>query len=166
MINKCLKKINKPILTDMKINQISFLLIVLCILISCNGQSVKSNDPVVFAQAQDPELEKAKQDALLKLDYFIKSFNTHINDTTYQYSLKVDFIDNGEHEHMWISLNRIENGQFIGFLGNEPQIVKNIKYGDWVKITKDQIEDWIIVDIKTDSMEGGYSVKVLQKRQN
>ena len=149
----------------MKIKQTIFLLIATCILISCSGQNTKSSDPVVYANAKDPELEKAKQDALSKLDYFINSFNVHSKDTTYQYSLKIDFIDNGEHEHMWISLNKIMNGQFQGLLGNDPQIIKNIKFGDIVKVTKDQIEDWIIMDTKTNTWEGGYSVKVLQKRQ-
>jgi uncharacterized protein YegJ (DUF2314 family) len=149
----------------MTTKQAIYLLIMTCILISCSGQTTKSNDPVVYANANDPELDKAKQDALSKLDYFINSFNTHSNDTVYQYSLKVDFNDNGEHEHMWISLDKIDNGQFQGLLGNEPAIVKNIKLGDFVKITKDQIEDWIIFDTKTNNWEGGYSVKVLQNRQ-
>jgi uncharacterized protein YegJ (DUF2314 family) len=149
----------------MRIKLIITLLIATCNLISCSGQNAKSSDPVVYANAIDPELEKAKQDALSKLDYFIDSFNIHSNDTTFQYSLKVDFVDNGEHEHMWISLNKIVNGQFQGLLGNEPQIVKNIKFGDLVSVTKDQIEDWIIMDVKKDNWEGGYSVKVLLKRQ-
>jgi len=149
----------------MIINKTFMLLITTCILISCGGQSKKSNDPVVFAQGNDPELEQAKKDALSTFDYFIKSFNSHFTDTTYSFSLKADFTFNGEHEHMWISLNKIENDKFYGLLGNEPQIIKNIKYGDLVNISKDQIEDWIIFNTKTNNFEGGYSAKVLQKRQ-
>lgn len=141
------------------------LLIATCFLISCGGQSTKSNDPVVYGQGNDPELEQAKKDALSTLDYFIKTFNYHSSDTTYHFSLKADFIDNGEHEHMWISLNKIENTKFQGLLSNEPQIIKNIKYGDLVTISRDQIEDWILLDTKTNNWEGGYSAKILQKRQ-
>jgi uncharacterized protein YegJ (DUF2314 family) len=149
----------------MKIEKTTLLLITTCFLISCSGQSTKSKDPIVYAQAKDPELEQAKRDAISTLDYFIKSFNSLSSDTTHHFSLKADFIDNGEHEHMWISLNRIENENFQGKLGNDPQIIKNIKYGDLVKITRDQIEDWIILDTKTNKWEGGFSAKVLQKRQ-
>jgi Uncharacterized protein conserved in bacteria len=149
----------------MKIKQIIFLLAVACILVSCNGQSTKSKSSIVFAEANDPELEKAKQDALSTLDSFIKSYNEHSNSSIYEYYLKVDFIDGEEHEHMWISVNKIENGQFEGTLANEPEVIKNIKLGDSVKIEKEQIEDWIIVDTETDEMEGGYSVKVLQERE-
>ena len=148
----------------MKTRQIIFLLIAACILTSCNGQSTKSKDTVVYAESNDPELEKAKQDALLNLGSFIESYNAHSNDSVYEYYLKVDFIDNEEHEHMWISVNKIENGQFEGVLSNNPQIIKNVKFGDLVKIKKDQIEDWIIMNTETDEMEGGYSVKVFQNR--
>lgn len=135
---------------------------VLTTLMSCGGQSAKT-DPVVYAESDDPELLQARQDALDNLDYFIGSFNEHSHDTTFQYSLKADFIDNGQHEHMWISLMKIDNEQFTGYLGNNPQIVKNVKYGDMITIARSQIEDWIIVDTKSNNMEGGYSVKVLQK---
>ena len=150
----------------MKIRQIVFPLIIACVLISCNRQSPKSNDLIVQAPSQDPELEKAKQDALLNFDSFIKSYNTHSNDLNYYYYLKTDFIDDGEHEHMWILVNKIENERFEGTLDNEPITVKNVKFGDLIKITKDQIEDWIIVDTETDKQEGGYSVKVLNNRMH
>lgn len=149
----------------MKIRQIVFLLIVVCFLVSCNGQSTKSKDSIVYAESNDPELEKAKQEALSNLDSFIESYNVHSNDLAYEYYLKIDFTDNEEHEHMWISVNKIENGQFEGLLSNEPQIIKNVKFGDLIKIKKDQIEDWIIMNTETDEMEGGYSVKVFQNRE-
>jgi uncharacterized protein YegJ (DUF2314 family) len=104
---------------------------------SCRGQSNKSNVPIIYAEAEDPELEKAKQDALSNLNFFIKSFNTHSNDTIFQYSLKADFIENGTHEHMWISLHKIENDLYYGVIGNEPQLIKNIQFGDVVKTNKD-----------------------------
>ena len=138
---------------------------VACILISCNGQSTKSKNSIVYAESNDPELEKAKQDALSNLDSFIESYNAHSSDLVYEYYLKIDFIDNEEHEHMWVLVNKIENEQFEGVLSNEPQIIKNIKFGDLVKIKRDQIEDWIIMNTETDEMEGGYSVKVLQNRK-
>jgi uncharacterized protein YegJ (DUF2314 family) len=149
----------------MKVKKITLLLITACLISSCGGQSTKSKDPIVYAEGNDPELEQAKKDALSTLDYFMKTFNIHSSDTAFHFSLKADFIDNGEHEHMWISLNKIENAKFQGLLGNEPQIIKNIKYGDLVTISRDQIEDWIILDTKTNNWEGGYSVKILQKRQ-
>jgi uncharacterized protein YegJ (DUF2314 family) len=149
----------------MKIKQILITLISPFILFSCAGPSVKSNDPIISVPEKDPELEKAQKDALANLDYFIKSFNAHLMDTLFHYSLKVDFVKNEEHEHMWITLKKIINDKFQGILDSDPEIIKNIKSGDLIIITKDQIEDWMIIDTKTKSWEGGFSVKVLEKRK-
>ena len=149
----------------MKIKLFILALVISCFFISCNGQSKKSEVPVVYAEANDPELEKAKQEALSTLNQFISSFEKYSKTTKYQYFLKTDFVDNGSHEHMWISINKIDKGTFYGVLDNDPEIVKNIKAEDTVQITKEQIEDWLILNNKTNEMEGGYSEKVFEKRE-
>jgi len=150
----------------MNIRTAIFLVITSFVLISCSGQTTKTNDPIVYAKSEDPELEKAKQDAIFNLDYFIKSFQSKSTDTIIQYSIKMDFTDNGEHEHMWILVNNFENGKFNGYLGNEPEIVKNVKIGQQIIIDKNLIEDWLIMDTRTGKWEGGYSIKVLMNRKN
>jgi len=142
-----------------------FILLLIPFLSSCGGKSNKTNVPVVEALANDPELEQAQKEALANLDYFLKTFETNTKDTSFSFSLKADFIENDEHEHMWISFNKMENGQFQGYLENDPQILKNIKYGDLVKLKKEQIEDWIIFNSKDNKMEGGYSTKVFLERE-
>lgn len=149
----------------MKIKLIALLLITSAIVISCNRKTNKTDDPIVSAPANDQELEMAKNKAQSNLAVFVNSFQEHTNDTTYQYSVKADFTQNGEHEHMWISLNKIDKDQFIGTLGNDPQFITNMKFGDPITLTKKQIEDWTIMNSNTNQMEGGYSVKVLQSRQ-
>ena len=57
----------------------------------------------------------------------------------------------------------MEDDQFYGYLENDPQIMKNVKYGDLVELKKEQIEDWIIFNTKDNKMEGGYSTKILFK---
>ena len=149
----------------MKIKLIAFLLITSAIIISCNRKTSKTDDPTVTAPANDPELEMAKNKAQSNLAVFVNSFQEHSNDTVYEYAIKADFTQNGEHEHMWISVSKINNDQFIGTLGNDPQFITNMKFGDPITLTKKQIEDWMIMNNNTNEMEGGYSVKVLQSRQ-
>jgi len=144
----------------------SYLLIVYLLILSCGRPSSKSYDPIVYAEADDPELLQARNEAIKSLDYFIDSFSKHQNDTIFNFSVKADFVDNGQHEHMWVDVEKIENDQFIGYLGNEPQIVKNLKYRDLVSINKSQIEDWLIVDSRTNQYEGGFSAKVFVKRNS
>ena len=133
---------------------------------SCREQTSRTGVPIVYAEGNDPELEKARIEALESLDYFIQSFRKNSNDTIFQYSVKMDFIDNGEHEHMWIMVSKFENGIFSGYLGSEPQIVKNVKVGQYVNVEKELIEDWLIMDTKTGNWEGGYSIKILLNRKN
>lgn len=134
-------------------------------LAKCKGQSTNTNDSVVFREANDPELDKAKHEALSNLEYFLNSFNQHSNDGQFEYSLKADFIENGKHEHMWIDLTKYSEGKFFGTLANDPQILKRIKYRDPVEINRDQIEDWLIYDVSTENYEGGFSIKVMQNRK-
>ncbi len=111
----------------MKIRTAIFLAFTSFILISCDGQTNKTNDPIVYAKSGDPELEKAKQEALSNLDYFITSFQSNSNDTILEYYVKMDFIDNGEHEHMWVYVSKYANEEFYGFLANEPEIIEKCK---------------------------------------
>ena len=150
----------------MKFRIAIFLVFTSYVLISCGGQTNKTNDPIVYAKSGDPELEKAKLDALSNLDYFIKSFQSNSNDTIFEYYVKMDFIDNGEHEHMWLFVSKYVNDAFFGFLANEPEIVKNVKNGQPLEVTKDLIEDWVILDSRTGKKEGDYSSKVLLNQEN
>jgi uncharacterized protein YegJ (DUF2314 family) len=125
----------------------------------------KNEVPIVNAEANDPELAKATQEALSHLDKFVSSFQKNANGTKYAYFLKTDFVDNGSHEHMWISITKIENGRYYGVLDNDPVTVTNVKAGDAVNITKDQIEDWLIMNNKSGEMQGNYSQKVFEGRE-
>ena len=143
---------------------LKFLLVIL-IFSACMGTTQNSGDPVVYAEENDPELEQARQDALANLDDFLSLFEKYKTDTTKQFSIKTDFVENGEHEHMWVSVVESDSSHFRGYLGNDPQIVSNVSYGDWISVEHKDIEDWIIYHTLNDSMQGGYSVKVFQSRE-
>lgn len=66
---------------------------------------------------------------------------------------------------MWISLDEIKDEKYSEILGNQPQILKNFKYGDSVTVERKQIEDWLIVNTTTKQWEGGYLIKVLHDRK-
>lgn len=101
----------------MRTEQILYFLFAVCLLVSCGHQPINPADPVVFAKAEDPELEKAKKEAVSKLDYFIESFRAHERDTTYHYSLKADFIEKGEHYTIDFSYsNQINKKQLSSYI--------------------------------------------------
>jgi uncharacterized protein YegJ (DUF2314 family) len=148
----------------MRIKYFVLLLFALSAILSCNRQPKSTDDPIVNAAADDPELEEAQKVAQSKLEYFSNSFTSSSTDTIFDFLIKADFIENSQHEHMWVSIIAIENNNFRGTLENDPQIINNIQFGDIVTIQKDQVEDWMIVNKNTMTWEGGYSIEVFQNR--
>lgn len=123
--------------------------------------SSQITDPRVMVADNDPRLMKAKEQALNNLDFFIEMLANHGLDTTYMFSVKADFEENGKHEHMWVETNSYRNGNFYGILGNMPQMITTYKFGDSVTIRREAVEDWMIEVPESDSIMGAYSVKAL-----
>ncbi len=65
-------------------------------------------------------------------------------------AVKKKFIDKEKVEHMWVHVDSYKEGKFFGTLDNTPIDVKNIKNGDPVVVTMDEVEDWVIVSMKND----------------
>jgi uncharacterized protein YegJ (DUF2314 family) len=102
---------------------------------------------------------KAKETAQENINYFIDALSQYNDSLTY--SLKTDFVDNLIHEHMWVEISYYKNGLFFGFVANDPEDVKNYKYGDWVNISKTEVEDWMIWNQETNEYQGYFSEEVL-----
>ncbi len=98
-------------------------------------------------------IEKAKS----TLHYFVKVIsnptNIHAN-----FSIKAKIKDNFNEENLWINNVRYNNFVFEGILGNYPKSIKNVKYGDNLKISIDDVIDWMFVENKR--LIGGYSIRV------
>lgn len=82
--------------------------------------------------------------------------------------VKVLFKDNagGEEigEHMWINDIEFDGENVSGILVNEPNDVKNIKNGDFVKVPLSEVSDWLfVIDNKS---YGGFSVHALRENMN
>ena len=52
---------------------------------------------------------------------------------------------------------------FIGTLGNDPNHIKKLKFNDTVRISKEEVEDWILQDFLTNTEVGSYSRDYLHK---
>lgn len=151
--------------SDMTFKSSLLLVITLLTVVSCSGQTNKTDDPIVLANGADPELENARKEAMSMLGYFITSMDQHSKDTLTEFYVKMDFVDKDEHEHMWVFVYRYEKDMFHGYLANVPTIVKNAVYGQPIEVRKSAIEDWMILDLRTDKREGAFSSKVLSTRK-
>ncbi len=65
----------------------------------------------------------------------------------------------GGWEHMWINPITWDGEKFLGEVNNEPVDTKEVKLGDIVTITPEELSDWMYIDGKT--VVGGYTLRVL-----
>jgi uncharacterized protein YegJ (DUF2314 family) len=100
-----------------------------------------------------------------KIDYFIDFLSENGNQgTSYQYFVKVPFEHDDGFEHMWVYVTSYVGGYFNGKLANEPQTIKSIKYNDFVQVSSEDVEDWILNDNVLNVKVGGFSQKYVRKQ--
>ena len=119
-----------------------------------------NNNGVIFLNANNSDVTKAKERALNKIDYFINS----LNNSDYIYDIKTSFEDDEYIEHMWINVNLYSDGKFYGILVNEPEFVSNYKNGDSVIVLKENVEDWVILDKDFNIIDGDFLEKILKEK--
>jgi uncharacterized protein YegJ (DUF2314 family) len=109
-------------------------------------------DKIARLSTDDISLRKYKDTAQAQLDYLIKFMGEHDKrDTLFRYAVKSNFHEDGEDEHMWTQVYEFKDDYFIGTLTNEPSTLKKIKYGDTVKIFRQDVEDWLLQDFLTNT---------------
>ena len=74
-----------------------------------------------------------------RLKEFQKTFNK--NKVKIGDFVKKAFKDNGEVEHLWVEVIEICKDGFNGYVDNEVVLVQNVKYGDYVKVKFEEVEE-------------------------
>jgi uncharacterized protein YegJ (DUF2314 family) len=68
----------------------------------------------------------------------------------------------GDFEHIWIDAVRLENGEFVGTIANEPVSIPNLRFGDTARVKINDMSDWFYtID---GEIVGGRTIKVLWDR--
>jgi uncharacterized protein YegJ (DUF2314 family) len=132
----------------------------LAILTACENNSNKppEPDPVVSVNSDDTAMNNAISRARAKFAMF-KS--TLASDTIASvFSVKVKYPTTRSEEHIWVTDVTVDNFGMKGVIDNDPANIPSIKLGDTVKISEDDISDWMY--IKNDSIYGGYTIRVLR----
>jgi uncharacterized protein YegJ (DUF2314 family) len=115
----------------------------------------------VRVSEEDPEMNKAIQDAQNSLDKFIAALKAPTAGQN-RFAIKKPFKDGKSVEYMWLASPSFDGKKFSGRLDNEPVSVKTVKKGQIVTVTKDEIADWFYID--KNKLIGGYSIRVLHSR--
>mgnify|MGYP001573294845 CR=1 FL=1 len=118
---------------------------------------------LVFIKEDDKRLKLAKKQALKDIDYFIDHLKEFSNEPKWTFSVKKHFVKNNKHEHMWVEIYSYKNGVFYGKIGNDPAVIKGLKYGEPVKVKKAEVDDWMFYDPRVKAHVGWYSTQKLLK---
>lgn len=72
--------------------------------------------------------------------------------------------DNPESEHIWLTNVSFDGQRFRGEVNNEPVDTQEVKLGDVVDVTPQQLSDWMYVE--NGILQGGFTIRVLVEQQS
>ena len=109
--------------------------------------------------SNSPEMVEAVASARKTLPYFWDRRASALNPEDYM--VKVAIEDGEMIEHFWLTHPVVEDDTVKGEIGNDPGIVKNVKFGELVTVPESKISDWMYSE--GDKMHGNYTARVLAK---
>lgn len=110
-------------------------------------QTQQTADQVANLSAGDASLKTYQDKAQKELQYLIDFMNDHQkDDELFRYAVKTNFIEADHSEHMWVQVNEFKDGYFLGQLANEPNTIKEIKYGDNVTVKRERLDSARLLD--------------------
>lgn len=147
-------------------------------LCGCDSQKTKERNsmseesPVTFHKGDDPEIQKASQEARKTFRYFWKQVSYDFNRIVPVLEvacIKVAFSDDksdpdAQIEHMWVGNIDYDGVTIRGTLINKPNWLKSVAEGDAVECKVDEIDDWMLV--MAGKVYGAYTVQVTRDRMS
>jgi uncharacterized protein YegJ (DUF2314 family) len=119
--------------------------------------------PIVNVDADDPKMVAAVEEARRRWPEFIAAFQVRA-DPESPCVVKACFTDGEQSEFMWVSVQRIDGDQITGRLENSPASLTNVKEGDTVTVSLNDLNDWLCeIDGET---VGGFTMKVMADKLN
>jgi uncharacterized protein YegJ (DUF2314 family) len=113
------------------------------------------DSPMFFARGNNKTIQAAMENARATIDHFIRELQNTIGE--FEGSVKVKIEDDGEVEYMWLDQLSYDNGIFHGNINNDPQSVRNVKFGYPWQVHRDEIADWMYR--KDGILYGNYTLK-------
>ncbi len=126
--------------------------------LTCSSCGKSQPETLYTGSYDEQEMDAAMELARSEVDTFIAVMQQG-NGT--DFSVKVPIEDANGTEYFWISNIKYRDGSFEGTIGNEPGIVKNVKFGQKWTIAKSEISDWMY--LRDGKMHGNYTMRVMLK---
>lgn len=119
------------------------LALIACITLLFTGCSnSEKRDGVINVKENDAEMNAAMAKARETLPAFWQAFEKRDKGEN-KFSLKVKITDKKGTEYFWATDIERREGKITGIIGNEPEIVSSVKFGEHIQIPEADIADWL-----------------------
>lgn len=120
---------------------------------------------MILVYSQDKEMNKAFEEAKNTLDNFIYRATEQKSEKEI-YGAYVKVVEKKKVEYLWVSdFKKYDDQYFTGILITKPDLIKQFKEGDTIGFTIEEIFDWQIYNKLSDTLEGAFTFKVLDKQK-
>lgn len=137
-----------------------FVLVMLVMSMGFAGCSKSEKDPLIMVDDNDAEMNAAIAKARETLPKFWTAFD-HPAAGQEHFNLKVKIADGKEGEFFWMENVEKKDGKIFGTIGNEAELVHNVKMGQRIEIPEADISDWFYM--QDGKMVGNYTIRALFK---
>lgn len=120
--------------------------------------TASSSDPTVRVEAGNPEMEAAFRKGRETLPRF---WNVLANPTNGEsdFAVKVPLKQDGHVEYFWVESPNRTGTQVTGRIGNDPEFVKRVSFGDTIEFAESEIVDWMYM--RNGKLHGNYTMRPL-----
>jgi uncharacterized protein YegJ (DUF2314 family) len=120
---------------------------------------------LILVDRDNEGMEKAFTEARFTLDDFIIRATDQRKDSEI-YGAYIKVVEGEITEYLWVSdFKRYDETHFMGVLITKPELTEQFKEGATIGFIKEDIFDWQIYNMNTDTLEGAYTFKVLEKEK-
>jgi uncharacterized protein YegJ (DUF2314 family) len=128
-----------------------------------SGVVKREGQPDYIRTDEDPVVERAVAKARETYEQFITA--SEAGNPNYQgFAIKKGFATpEGGLEHIWVTFKGWDGEKFRGVIDNEPVDTQEVRLGDQVTVTPEELSDWMYLDGRT--LVGGYTVRALHYSQ-
>lgn len=119
-----------------------------------------ANDDVSMVQEDDPAMLRAFARARETLDAFLAQVDGK-DAALASPALKVKIEHRGNVEYFWVMQFSRSGKRFVGYLANEPRLVRNVRFGQRYRFSREDIYDWTYVEAATGALKGNFTACAL-----
>lgn len=129
--------------------------------IACDD--IKKDSNVKMVSSKDADMEKAILEAKKTMKDFIVALGKN-DKQNYNFSVKIEFTDFGNTEHIWVDNLLYEGGILFGNIANTPKKIKDLKQGQKIKVEMEKATDWMY--LRNDILQGGYTIRAIRNKMS